>query len=587
MQVSGKSTSITRLRYIYVLITVVFSIFIARAFYMQVIRYDYYQNRALATQLKQYEIPAERGIIKAQNGDSTVALVLNQTLYTIYVDPTLVKAKDVQTVATNVATDLGVDRAKVLERITEKDTRYAIIAKKVAADKKELVLKHKYAGIGAQEQSYRTYPQGTMAAQLLGIVDDSGTGRYGLEQATNKELTGKAGQLKAVTDIKGVPLAANRDNILIAPTAGQDITLTVDIGMQKQLETILAGRATSYKSPLASAVIMDAETGAVKAMANYPSYDPGNSGAVEDSTLFNNAAVSHPIEVGSIMKTLTVAAGLDSGAVKENVSYYDPASYTVDEFKITNIEEDGGPGTKNLYDLLNLSLNTGATWLLMQMGGGEINEKARNTWHTYLSDHFRLGKETGIEQGYEDPGVVPSPKENNAGIDLTYANTAFGQAMTATPLQMAAAFSSVVNGGTYYQPHLIAATTDSKGKTTNIEPKVLAKNVVKPEVGTALSKMLQYAVDNHYFAKKFDQSRYMVGGKTGTAEVALPTGGYSKNEFNGTYLGFVGGSKPKYVICVFVTKPKVPGYAGSGAAQPIFGDLAHMLINGSYVTPKN
>lgn len=585
MSSAAKPLYITRLRIIYVAITVVFAIFVARAFYMQVIRYDYYHNRALAGQLKQYEIPAERGTIRITNGDTTVPLVLNQKLFTVYADPTLVKNPD--TTADKLALALGLDRSQVLEKITSKDTRYSVLAKKITAEQKEAVLRYKFAGIGAQEQTYRTYPQGTMAAQLLGIVDDGGTGRYGIEQALNKELTGTAGELKAVTDINGVPLAANSDNILVSPKAGADITLTLDAGIQKQLETTLATRAKENKAEQISAVILEANTGAVKAMANYPSYDPAQSGTVEDSTLFNNAAVTHPIEVGSIMKSLTTAAALDSGAVKENASYYDPASYTVDEFKITNIEEDGGPGTKNLYDLLNLSLNTGATWLLMQMGGGQINEKARTTWYSYMTDHYRLGQETGIEQGYEDPGYIPAPKDTGSGINLTYANTSFGQAMTATPLQMAAAFSGVINGGIYYQPHLVASTKDADGTAVETKPKVLKNGVVNGQVSSNLAKMLQYAVDNHYFAKKFDQSRYMVGGKTGTAEVALPSGGYSKTQFNGTYLGFVGGSAPQYVICVYVIKPTVKGYAGSGAAQPIFGDLAHMLINGSYVNPKS
>lgn len=585
MSTAAKPLYITRLRIIYVAITIVFAVFIARAFYMQVIRYDYYNNRALAGQLKQYEIPAERGTILVNNGSGTVPLVLNQKLFTVYADPTLVKNAD--RVADKLSIDLQLDRATVLKQISQKDTRYSVIAKKVTPELKAKLLAYKFAGIGAQEQTYRTYPQGAMAAQLLGIVDDTGTGRYGIEQALNRQLTGTAGELKAVTDINGVPLAANDDNTLIAPQAGDDITLTIDAGIQKQLETTLASRVKENKAEQISAVIMEANTGAITAMANYPSYDPAQSAAVEDATLFNNAAVSRPIEVGSIMKSLTVAAGLDSGAVNPSSSYYDPASYVVDEFRITNIEEDGGPGNKNLYDLLNLSLNTGATWLLMQMGGGKINEKARNTWHSYLTDHYRLGLETGIEQGYEDPGYVPKPEDTGAGINLTYANTSFGQAMTATPLQMAAAFSGVMNGGTYYQPHLVAATTNAAGETTPQKPKVLRSDVVKPQVSSELAKMLQYAVDNHYFAKKFDQNRYMVGGKTGTAEVVLPGGGYSKTQFNGTYLGFVGGDRPQYVIAIYVIKPTVKGYAGSGAAQPIFGDLAHMLINGSYVSPKN
>lgn len=220
------------------------------------------------------------------------------------------------------------------------------------------------------------------------------------------------------------------------------------------------------------------------------------------------------------------------------------------------------------------------------MGGGEINQKARDTWHDYMANRFLFGHATGIEQGYEATGYVPDPEDNGAGIDLTYANTSFGQAMTATPIQMGAALSAVLNGGTYYQPHLIDQTTDASGKTNSTKPKVVKSHVVGSQVSQDLIPLMQYVVQHHSFSRSFDQTNYIVGGKTGTAQIAKPGGGYYDNIFNGTYMGFVGGDKVQYVIVVFVNRPTVGGYAGTAAAQPIFGNLAHMLIDDSYVTPK-
>lgn len=551
---------------------------------MQVIRHDYYAQRAQSTQLKQYEIIADRGTISMQDGDSTIPLVLNQKLYTVYADPTLVKKPD--EVALKIAADLKLSEQEVRSKITRADTRYVILAKKVSAEDKDALLKHKLAGIGAQEQTYRVYPQGEMAAQVLGFVNDNGEGVYGIEQAFNNNFSGENGELRAVTDVKGVPLAANKNNVLREAKSGTDISLTLDVGMQKQVERIVKAHTESSRAESASAMIMDANTGAIKAMANYPSYDPAKYSEVENAELFNNPAVSKPIEVGSIMKTLTVAAGIDSGAVTENTSYADPGVYEIDEAKITNVGNGNGAATRNLYDLLSRSLNTGATYVLMQMGGGEVNKKARDTWYGYMTDKFRLGAETGIEQGFEAEGYIPSPENTGSGINITYANTSFGQAMTATPIQMSAAFAAAINGGTYYKPHLVQSTTDYQGKTTATEPQVVASNVVRSDVSASLQKMLVYSVQNHAFRPQFDQNRYSVGGKTGTAEIALPGGGYSTTEFNGTYLGFVGGNSPQYVVCVFMIKPKIAGYAGSAAAQPMFGDIAHMLINNSYVQPK-
>lgn len=583
--VRGFGSSVGRLQVFYAALIVVFSIFVVRLFYLQVIRHEHFRTEARQTQLKQYEIPAARGIIRAYDGGRTVPLVLNQTLYTIYADPSLVKKPDAAAGA--LATTLGGNYNDYLDKITQKDTRYVVLAKKVPEDKKKALLSKKLAGVGAQEQTYRTYPQGSLAAQVLGFVDESQTGRYGIEQALHKQLTGVPGELKAVTDVNGVPLAANSDNILTPAQKGSEVVLTLDIGIQKQVEQILASGLKRAKSKAGSAVVLDANTGAIKAMTNVPTFDPSQYTTVEDAERFQNAAVSHPIEVGSSMKPLTAAAALDQGVINPNTTYNDPSFYIIDEFRVKNIEEDGGPGKKSMKDLLNLSLNTGATWLLMQMGGGKINDKARTAWHQYMTSHYQFGKETGIEQGYEAGGYVPPPKDTGSGINLTYANTAFGQAMTATATQMAAAYAGMLNGGTYYQPRLIDQVTNAKGKVERKDPLAVTKDVVSPGVSDAMVPLLQYVVDNHYFARRFDQSRYMVGGKTGTAQIAKPSGGYYEDDYNGTYAGFVGGDKPQYIIVVFVLKPKIPGYAGSQAAQPIFGDIAHMLIDDAFVAPRN
>jgi cell division protein FtsI/penicillin-binding protein 2 len=577
--------SVLRTRFWYVLVMLIFGIFLVRLFYLQIIRHDYYKQSATIGHLKEYEIIAQRGVIKAHNGSSLVPIALNQTLYTIYADPTLVKKH--AKVAETLAATLKGDMAGYETKLRTKDTRYVVIAKQASEEQKKAILKKKYPGIGAQEQPYRTYPNGSLAAQLLGFVNSESQGVYGLEQALESTLAGKPGRLKAVTDVHGVPLAANTDNILEEPVPGNDVVLTIDVAMQKQLEDILKAGLDRAKSDRGSALIIEANTGAIKAMANWPTYDPANYGSVEDAALFTNAAVSEPLEVGSTMKPLTAAAALNTGAVTTGTSYYDPASYKIDGFTVKNIEEDGGPGTKDVADILNLSLNTGATWLLMKMGGNgdHITKQGREVWHEYMTSHYMFGKKTGIEQGYEAEGSVPDPNKGYAR-DLTYANTTFGQALTVTPLQMAAAYAAMLNGGTYYQPQLVDYTVAPDGTKTDKKPKALRHGVVSPQVSEQMQPLLEYVVENHSFQRKFDQKAYSVGGKTGTAEIAKPEGGYYTDEFNGTYLGFVGGDTPQYVIAVSVIKPKIVGYAGSRAAQPLFGDLAHMLLDKFNVTPR-
>jgi stage V sporulation protein D (sporulation-specific penicillin-binding protein) len=565
----------------YGLIVLVLAVCLVRLFYIQIIRHEHYQLAAQSDQYKEYEIAAPRGLIKAHDGSRVVPIVLNHTLYTLYVDPELIK--DVDKSAATVQHVLGGDAQAYADSMQRKG-RYVILAKKVTESQKAAILKYKLAGIGVQAQDYRTYPQGVLAAQLLGFVDDSGTGRYGLEQALNKTLTGQPGQLKAVTDINGVPLAASEDNIRKNPTPGHDLVLTIDIGMQQQAEQLLKQGLDNAKSQSGSVVILDSRTGAVKAMANYPTYNPGDYTQVNDAGVFNNAAATDALEVGSVMKPLTAAAALSLGVVKANSTYYDQSKIKIEDATVSNIEEDGGPGTKTIPDILNLSLNTGATWLLQQMGGGELNKKGRVAWYDYMTKNYRFGESTGIEQGNESSGVVPSPTKGY-GLNITYANTSFGQAMTATMLQMAGAYAAMLNGGTYYQPHLVESTVASDGTAVTKKPKVLASNVVSGTVSKDIQSMLEYVVDKHHFDRKFDDI-YSVGGKTGTAQIADPAGGYLANEYNGTYIGFVGGDEPEYIIAVRVDKPKIAGYAGSQAAQPIFGLIAHMLIDNFNVTTK-
>jgi stage V sporulation protein D (sporulation-specific penicillin-binding protein) len=579
----------TRITIWYGALLLVVVIFIFRLFYLQIVRHDYYQKQAFADQLKEYKITAPRGAIKAHDGSETVPIVLNETLYTLYADPSFA-GKDAKSDAQKLAAITGGDRNAYEKLIATPKSRYEILQKRISSKQKDQITELKLSGIGLQEQNYRNYPQGTLAAQLLGFVNNDGKGTYGIEQALNKQLAGTDGELKAITDAAGVPLAASRENTQVDPKPGEDVVLTIDLAMQKQLESALKSGLDRAKSKSGSALIMDPSTGAIKAMANWPTYDPGQYFNQSDASVFNNAAVSSPLEVGSIMKTLTAAAALDQGAIKPDTSYYDPSRWPLDGHEITNIEEDGGAGTHNIGDILNLSINTGATWMLMQMGGktGEVTQTARDKWHDYMVNHYQLGKKTGVEQGYEADGYIPEPDKGYA-LQLTYANTSFGQAMTATPLQMGAAISSVVNGGIYYQPHLVDYSVNSSGQKVIKRPTVVNNHVVSPEVGKQMIGLMEYVVDGHKSAFPYLNfpSNYIVGGKTGTAQIANPAGGYYGDKYNGTYMGFVGGDKPQYVIVVRVNAPGVGGYAGSQAAQPLFSDLAHMLINNFNVTPKS
>lgn len=577
-----KGNSILRIRFWYVALLLLFGVFLVRLFYLQVIRHDFYQKAALSTQLKQYELPAQRGAIAAYSNGQIVPLVLNETLYTLYSDPKFVK--DPKSAAEAVQRIIGGD-TKEYERLMRLDTRYSVLGKKLSKDQSKQIEALKLKGIGTRDAQFRTYPQGALAAQVLGFVNDEGEGKYGLEQALNAELKGKNGQLKAITDAQGVPLATNKENIVTEAVSGKRVVLTIDIGMQQQLEEILKKGVENAKGKAGSAIILDSKTGAIKAMANYPSYNPAEFYKVENGEVFNNTAISSPLEIGSIMKPLVAAASLDSGSITPNSTYYDSGAVVVGDAVIKNAGQWGSPGTKTIDDVIRLSLNVGATWMLQQMGDGELNQKGRGIWYDYMKNHYRLGAQTGVELANEGSGFIPDPNEGD-GLNIRYANTTFGQGMTATMLQMASAFSSATNGGTYYQPH-ITETTDQNGVV--VKSKAAKYTSVSAETSQALRSSLTKAWEANFpaYNAKSGRQGYQIGTKSGSAQIASPDGGYYSDRYNGTFEGFVAGGSGEYVINVLINEPKIDGFAGSKAAAPVFVSIADMIIDNFGLTPMN
>lgn len=571
-QLNAKPVSvIKRVSIIYGVLLCITAIFIIRLFYLQVIKHDYYRQAALHSQLKQYEVPARRGSIFAYDGDTVTPIVLNEKKYTLYADPVYIK--DSYKVASDISKVIGADANKINDLLKTPYTRYVILAKKLAKDQKSKLEDLGYAGVGLVEENYRTYPQGASAAQILGFVNGEGVGQYGLEGFYNSELAGKVGYIKAITDRRGVPLADNQSNIRVDPTEGKNIKLTIDIGMQRIAEEKLKEGLEKVSSKQGSVVIIDTKNGAIKAMASYPSYDPANYGAASDQSVYKNSVVSDELEPGSIMKPLLIAAGLSSGAINNNFSYYNKDSVTIDGLTIKNSHAWGIP-QEDLQGIMQRSLNTGVVAVLQAAGGGNVNQKAREFWYDYMTNHYKFGEPTGIEQSGEISGHIPEPNKGYA-LNFQYANTSFGQGLGVSMIQMAAAASSVINGGTYYKPHVVESI-DGKAQTiasSRAVSKASSEQVVK--IMTQVAKVV-YTNAIH--------SGYVVGGKTGTAEIAGPDGKYYTDRANGTFFGFVGEKEPDYAILVLSREPKITESAGIGAAEPIFASITQALINTGLVS---
>lgn len=555
-------------------------VFIGRLFYLQVIRHDHYVTLASNEQLKSLTIPAKRGVIYAMDGDSPVPLVMNRAVYTVFADPQIVTdeaavIKAVQEIAG------GNVRPGLSEMLADKDSRYKIIATKLTWTQADKLKAKRLAGIGFQEESQRDYPEGGLAGQILGFVNSEGVGSYGVESALNERLKGEAGRLQTVTDVRDVPLTIGDKNINIPAKDGDDIVLSIDRNIQSHTEEALKKGLEKAGATNGSVIVMDPSNGRVMAMANYPSYKPAEYGKVTDAAWFNNAVISSPYEPASVIKTFTLAAGIDKGVITPSSTYYNTDSIRVEDVTIRNAFQ-GLTGKLTMQDVLNNSLNTGTVTVAQRLGdGSHITRKARDIMYDYFYNRFGLGQSTGIELANESAGMVISPKELE-GNAVRYSNMTFGQGLNVTMVQVAAAFSSVINGGEYYQPSIVAGQIIDG----SLEPEdsTALRQTISSSTSSQMRKMLKEARGSVSYMRDADKKGYTIGGKTGTAET-LRNGRYIKSETVGTYLGYGGADTPEYVIMVQVSAPN-RNLEGGIHASPIFTDISNWLIDYLRIPPK-
>jgi cell division protein FtsI/penicillin-binding protein 2 len=471
---------------------------------------------------------------------------------------------------------------------------YVVLADKVPGDVADKVKKLNLPGIALVDRDYRTYPEGQLAAQMLGFVNADGDGQYGVEGYLNGQLAGTPGQLAAKTDTHGIPIAT-ADNVQKAPVDGTSYVLTIDRNVQSMVEQELAAQVQKVKAKSGSIVVMDPSTGAVKAMATYPTFDPNNYSSVKDYGVFVNQTVSDQFEPGSGIKTFTMAAGLDQGKVTPDSTYNDPGCYKVDDRQVCDAAGDKPGPNKTMTVVLRDSLNTGVMYVLRLLGGdpNDFTLAGKKLLYNYFTKHFGFGTRTGIEQANESAGVVNQPS-NAAGNNVTYANMAFGQGMSVTMIQMAEAMSAIANGGRLYQPHLVDSVMNLDGTTKPMAPKLLSDHVMSPQAIAELNQMLQVVVQHGSgYLAGVENPGYKIAGKTGTAQIPKPDGsGYITGANIGSFMGFAPADNPKFVIMVRINEPSLNcdqaqcGYA-EYTTVPVFGDVCKWLFKYYGIPPTS
>ena len=567
----------SRTGYIALGVLLAFAIIVVRLFFLQIVDGAKYKAMANQEQNKQYEIKAQRGLIYAMDGSDLTKLVLNETVYTLWADPHEIaedkRSEIIQTIKQVAGGNLKSDAASLLEKT---NSRYQVLGTKLSLKQATEIKDKKYHGIGFTAETQRVYPEGSLASQILGFVNTNG-GNYGVEQALNKELTGTDGYKKVTTNVYNQVIEVGDDNIETPAVNGKNIALSIDRNVQAKVEKVLKEHMESKGMKNGSVIVMNPKNGKIMAMANYPTYDPSNYGKVSDISVYNNNATTMAYENGSVIKSFTMATGINEGVVSADTRYYNTDSIQIEDITIGNAAR-GYTGSITMQTAMNYSLNTGMVTIGKMLGGGSLNSTARNKIYDYFYNRFGLGKSTGIEI-LESSGYLISPT-NIEGNAVRYSNMIFGQGMTTTMLQTASAFSSLVNGGTLYTPSIIAGEVDADGRLSKKESQVKTENVISKETSDQMRQILA-GVQRVGGAK--DAAGYQIGGKTGTSQTVVG-GKYVDFQTIGSHVGFGGGSEAEYVIMVAVWGEN-QNLQGSKDAAPIFTDISNWLLNYLEIKP--
>jgi cell division protein FtsI (penicillin-binding protein 3) len=567
----------------YVALLVVFGLMLmARLAYLQIWQHGRYMIQASNEHTRKYEIPARRGEIFVHDREGVSPIALNQALTLIYADPRYVTDKPA--VAAKLAEALGGSTDSYLKKFS-KGIQYAVMAERVAPDTARKVKALKLEGIGFTERDYRSYPEGTLAAQTVGFVNADGKGQYGIEGYLDSALAGTAGQLAAKTDTHGIPIAT-ANNVIKPPADGTSYVLTIDRNIQAMAEQALVEQITKVKAKSGSIVVLDPTNGAVRAMANFPTFDPNKYSSVGDYSVFINQIVSGQFEPGSGVKAFTIGAGLDQGKIRPDTTYDDPGSIKVGDRTISNAAGDKAGKNKTMTVVLRDSLNTGVVFVLQMLGSDpkKITLSGKKVLYDYFTKHFGFGERTGIEQSNEAAGFIAGPTTN----DVTYANMSFGQGMSVTMIQMAAAMAAVANGGRLYQPRVVEGTLKADGTMEPKAAKVLSDHVLSAKAAAELNTMLQVVVQrgSGYIAGGMNPG-YKIAGKTGTAQIPRSDGqGYIDGANIGSFVGFAPAENPKFVVMVRINEPGVPGYAET-TTVPVFGEVCRWLFKYYGIPPSS
>lgn len=523
-----------------------------RAAWLGTVQADSLKNRAVSQQVEDLDVPARRGTITDRRG---VELAVSEDAVTVFANPFLID--DPAGTAEQLAPLLGRTAEQLLPLLSDRKTGFTYLRRKIDPGLGDKVEKLEIEGIDTVVEPRRTYPQGEMASQLLGAVGTDDVGLAGLEQQHEKTLHGKDGRRRLVKDAMGEPISIVE---IERAEAGEDMRLTIDAALQERVEAVMGKVGQAHRPRGATALVMDPRNGEVLALSNWPRVDANDIGAAP-AYARENRAVGASYEPGSTFKAFTVAGALEEKLINPTTKLDLPPQIQVADRTIGEAH-DRGALTLTVSEILAQSSNVGSVMIGQKLGKERFDKWVRR---------FGFGKPTGVGLPGEAGGIVPRPKQYSGS---SLGNLPIGQGLAVTPLQMAAAYSAIANGGVMHTPHVLAGERDR------------GRRVVSRDTAGKVSRMLEGVLAAGGTAQEASVPGYELAGKTGTAQKPDPEiGGYSDFKYFSSFIGFAPARNPRLMIAVMVDEPAGQYYGGEVAA-PAFERIVEFALPYLRIPPR-
>jgi cell division protein FtsI/penicillin-binding protein 2 len=544
-----------RIRLFLATLALAFAGLLLRATWLQSVRAESLSSMGRTQHRETVTIPAGRGTIFDSAG---VELALGERATTVYANP--MQIVNPRRAALAVERTLGLKADQIFPALADRSHGFVYVERQADPVKAAALQGLKLPGFGFYPEEHRNYPQGSVAAQILGFVGTDGNGLSGLEFQFNRLLAGRAGKETVVKDPGGqvIDIQGERPEV-----PGRDVYLTLDHSIQANAEEVLRDTVRKWSAKSASAIVLDPRTGAILAMAVQPGYD-ANRFSSAPADLQRNRTVTDTYEPGSTYKLITVAGALSERIVQPTTRFTLPYSLHVAD-RVIHDAEERGTVNYSVAQILAHSSNIGAIKLAQLLGRTRLS-----SWIT----KFGFGRTTGVDFPGESPGIVLPPDKWSGS---TIGNVPIGQGIAVTPVQMAAAYAAIANRGVWARPHLVDHVAGGP------RPSLNRRRLVSRKIADQLMMMLKDVVaegTGQYAA----MPGYQVAGKTGTAQKPDSRGGYATGRYVASFVGIVPASRPRFVILVAVDEPRGAIWGGTVAA-PAFQQIARFDLQYLEVPP--